>query len=127
MPVVVASVLPELVAVTVPPPVAENAVWVPVEAVILPVMVIVAPVLLVSEMPVPVSPIAPETVIVPPLRLAIESECATDVVIAAPSAIVPLPPLMLRPLPVVLLITSLESSVNALIPVAVIPAPEDYR
>jgi len=90
----------------------------------LPVKSIVAPVFELSSTPVPVSVIGPEAVRVPPVRFSTSSECAEEPEIAASSVMVPLPPLTSRPLPVVLVTATLESSVKAPTLLAAIPAPE---
>ena len=69
VPVVVAIVLPEALALTVPPPVAVNAALTPVDSWIWPLKLMVAPVLDVRLMPEPVPPVsvmAPESAMVPP-------------------------------------------------------------
>src|SRR6185437_8906349 len=72
--VVVVIVLPEALAVTVPPPVAEKAVCVPVLSVSTPAKPIEAPVLPDSEIPVPLSVMLPLMPTTPPVWLAIETE-----------------------------------------------------
>ena len=69
-------VLPVPVAVTVPPPVAEKrGARAGADSVSVPVKLIVAPVLLLSEIPVPWSVMSPPKLTVPPVRLAIDTEC----------------------------------------------------
>src|ERR671929_1020316 len=101
VPVVDASVLAEPVTFTVPPPVASNALLVPVLAVTPPVRLMVAPVLPLRLMPVPLSLIAPLKATVPLLRPATETEWPALPVIgeamlmfppAAPDRSTPSPP-----------------------------------
>src|SRR5437588_12213880 len=74
VPVVVTAVLEVFVAVTVPPPVALNAVFDPVESVRLPEKLMVAPVFVVGEMPVPpLWVVAPGNDFVPPVPPAMET------------------------------------------------------
>src|SRR5262249_7230198 len=84
VPVVVVSVLLEPVTLTVPPPAALNAPFVPVEATTPPLRLTVAPVFELRLMPVPVSLIAPLKATVPLERLATETELPLEVVIEAP-------------------------------------------
>src|SRR5215469_11864218 len=92
--VVVVAVLPDPVAVTVPPPVAENAVFPPVLRVSVPPKLIVAPVLPLSEIPVWLSLMFPPMVSVPPVRPATDTECPVLPVTLAPAkSRLPVPPL----------------------------------
>ena len=84
VPVVVASVFAEPVTLTVPPPVALNALLAPALAVTPPVTLIVVPVLELRLMPVPVSVIAPLRAIVPPVCPLTSSERPPPEVVIEP-------------------------------------------
>ena len=100
VPVVEASVLAGPVAVTVPPPDAENAGLAPVPATILPLKPTLAPVLTRSSIPVPVSLTAPKNETAPPVRFWTETEWPPVVVTADPIVTVPAPPSSATPPPV---------------------------
>ena len=120
------SVLPLPVAVTVPPPVAENAGLAPVLAVIVPVKFVVAPVLELSETPVPVSLIVPPMVVVPPVRPLTSTEWPVlALTLALAKSSVPEPPLMSIPSPPAPEIDTavVPPTVASPTPVAAIPSP----
>src|SRR5580765_7717438 len=116
VPVVVASVLFDPVTLTVPPPVALNAVFAPVEAMTPPVRLIVAPVLLLRMIPLPVDETAPPRVTVPAVRPEIATALPALVVIALPIVMVPFPLLRERPAPVEAWIEVFEPIVAELTP-----------
>src|SRR5947209_1287283 len=85
---------------------------------------IVAPEFVLSEMPLPVSLMAPDSVVVPPVRLEMSTEWPALLVIDAPIVTLPEPPESLNDDPLALLIDMLEPMSAVVMLVPEMPAPD---